>query len=106
MKEGSEMSQPKIYKNSAERQAAYRKRKGIRSATHRELAGLARNLHYIIQTAIVYNEFPLSPDLSGARPEHTMRNLIKFFDPIYDPFRNPNGKHERHKWGAEEKKEE
>jgi len=35
-----------------------------------------------------------------------MRNLIKFFDPIYDPFRSPNGKHERQKWGAEEKKEE
>jgi len=69
------MSQPKIYKNSAERQAAYRKRKGIRSATQRELAGLARNLHYIIQTAIVYNELPLSPDLAGTYDEESHKIL-------------------------------
>jgi hypothetical protein len=106
MKEGAEVPQPKIYKNSAERQAAYRQRKGVRTATQSELANLARNLHYTIEAAIVYNEFPLPTELSGCRPEHTLRNLIRYLDPIYDPVRNPNGKYERQRWGLEEMKEE
>jgi hypothetical protein len=86
------MPQPRIYKDDAQRQAAYRQRKGRQRATHAELATLARSLHAVIQTAIVHDEFPLPHELAAARPEQTMRNLMQFFDPIYDPVRNPNGK--------------
>ena len=89
------MSQPKIYKDQAQKQAAYRQRKGRQRATQSELAVLARGLHAVIQTAVVYSEFPLPQELAAAKPELTLRNLIQFFDVIYDPVRNPNGKHHR-----------
>ena len=89
------MPQPKIHKDNAGRQAAYRQRKGRQRATQAELAMLARGLHAVIQTAVVYSEFPLPHEIAAAKPELTLRNLIQFLDPIYDPVRNPNGKHHR-----------
>jgi hypothetical protein len=96
------MPQPKIYKDDAEKQAAYRRRKGTQNASQSQLAGLARTLHAVIQTAVVYGEFPLPSQLAAERPEQTLKNLIRFFDPIYDPVTNPNGKHRRAKWTDKE----
>lgn len=96
------MPQARVYKDDAQRQAAYRKRKGARQATQSELAGLARSLHAVIQTAVVYDEFPLPGEVAAGRPEQTMKNLIRFFDPIYDPVMNPNGRHGRAIWGEKE----
>ncbi len=95
------MPQPKLHKDNAQRQAAYRQRKGTQKATQAELAMLARALHAVVQTAIVYEEFPLPNELAAARPEQTMRNLIQFFDVVFDPVRNPNGKHHRRPGWAE-----
>jgi hypothetical protein len=89
------MPQPKVHKNNAQRQAAYRRRKGPQKVTQAELAMLARGLHGVIQTAVVYEDFPLPHELAAARPEQTIRNLIRFFDVVYDPVRNPNGRHKR-----------
>jgi len=88
------MPQPRRYADNAQKQAAYRQRKG-RKATQSELAMLALSLNAVIETAIENGEFPLPQDLLAARPEETLRNLIRFFDPIYDPVRNPHGKHKR-----------
>lgn len=89
------MPQTKIYKDDAQRQAAYRQRKGRKYATQAELAMLARGLHAVIKTAVVYKDFPLPYELAAARPEQTLSNLIQFFDVVYDPVRNPKGKHHR-----------
>ena len=89
------MAQPKIHKDNAQRQAAYRRRSGSKSVTQTELASLARSLHPVLQDAVEYSALPLPNELVDARPDVTIRNLIRFFDPIYDPIRNPNGKHRR-----------
>ena len=86
------MPQPRIYEDNAERQAAYRRRKGRQMPTQNELAELAWGLHFVIKEAVEYSAFPLPSELSAASPEITLRNLMKFFDVIYDPVRNPNGK--------------
>jgi hypothetical protein len=98
------MPQPKIYKDHAQRQAAYRKRKGRQGATQAELATLARSLHAVMQTAVRYCDFPLPHELAAQKPELTMKNLIQFLDPIYDPVRNPKGR--RHRSPQQEEKEE
>ena len=89
------MPQGKVYSSNAQRQAAYRKRSKCQRATQAELAALARSLHAVIQDAVDYSTFPLPKELAAARPDVTLRNLIKFLDPIYDPVRNPDGKHRR-----------
>lgn len=96
------MPQPKIHRDAAERQAAYRQRKRSQRATQAELASLARSLHAVIQTAVMYVDFPLDKDVAAARPEQAISNLIRALDPIYDPVRNPNGTHGRAKWGGRE----
>ena len=85
------MPRRKIYDDNAERQAAYRKRKG-RLPTQVELADLAWGLHSVIEDAVEYNAFPLPHEILATRPDLTLRNLMRFFDVIYDPVRNPNGK--------------
>jgi hypothetical protein len=50
----------------------------------------------------MYDDFPLDKDVAAARPEQTISNLIRALDPIYDPVRNPNGRHGRAKWGEKE----
>ena len=89
------MAQSKMYTDNAQRQAAYRQRKGTKSVTQRDLAMLARGLHNVLKDAVEYSTLPLPNELVDARTDVTMRNLIRFFDPIYDPVRNPNGKHHR-----------
>lgn len=89
------MPQPRIHTDNAKRQAAYRQRRGRLRATQAELAGLAETLHFVLQDAVEYNTFPLPYELVADRSEVTMSNLIRFFDPIYDPVRNPNGKLQR-----------
>lgn len=89
------MTQAKVHNSNAQRQAAYRKRSKYQRATQAELATLARSLHAVIQDAVDYSTFPLPNELAAARPDVTLKNLIKFFDPIYDPVRNPEGKHRR-----------
>ena len=85
------MPQPRIYNDNAQRQAAYRQRKKYQRDTQAELATLGRGLHAVIQTAVVHCVFPLPTEIAAARPEATLRNLTQFFDPVYDPVRNPNG---------------
>ena len=85
------MPQPRIHTNPAQRQAAYTARKKSQMQSQAQLATLGRNLHAVIQTAVVYSAFPLPPELAAARPDATLMNLIRFFDPIYDPITNPNG---------------
>ncbi len=89
------MAQPKRYKDNAQRQAAYRQRKGAKSVTQRDLAMFARGLHYVLKDAVEYSTLPLPDELVDVRTDVTLRNLIRFFDPIYDPVRNSNGKHHR-----------
>jgi hypothetical protein len=99
------MPQPKIHKDNAQRQAAYRQRKGRQKPKQAELASLAWRLHDVIQTAIEYDDLPIPHELAATRPEQTIKNLIRYFDVVYDLVRNPNGKHQR-KPRAEEKKED
>lgn len=73
------MPQPRIHENNAKRQAAYMQRKRRHLARQSELATLARNLHAIIQSAVVRSAFPLPMDLAAATPDATMKNLIQFF---------------------------
>jgi len=40
---------------------------------------------------VVYSVFPLPAELAAAKPDATLRNLNRFFDPIYDPITNPKG---------------
>jgi hypothetical protein len=89
------MTQSRIYNSDAQRQAAYRTRQKSQREAQAQLAMLGRNLHAIIQTAVVYSVFPLPAELAAAKPDATLRNLIRFFDPIYDPVTNPNGKVQR-----------
>ena len=89
------MPQPKMYKDNAQRQAAYRQRKGTKSVPQRDLAMLARSLHNVLKDAVELSTLPLPDELVDARTDVTLRNLIRFFDPIYDPVRNPDGKHHR-----------
>ena len=89
------MAQPKIYKDNAQRQAAYRRRRGAKPVTKAALASLAHSLNWVLEDAVEYSTFPLPNELVAAQTEVTLRNLIQFFDPIYDPVRNPNGKHHR-----------
>jgi hypothetical protein len=74
------MPQPRIHENCAKRQAAYMQRKRRSLARQSELATLARNLHAIIQSAVVRSTFPLPKDLAAATPDATLKNLIRFFD--------------------------
>ncbi len=89
------MPQEKIHKNQAQKQAAYRQRRGRQKATQAQMASLAYSLHWAIESAVEYNEFPLPSELLADRPEITMKNLIRFLDPVWDPVRNPDGKHKR-----------
>jgi len=89
------MAQPKVYKDNAQKQAAYRRRKGTKPVTKADLAGLAHSLNAVLEDAVEYSAFPLPNELVDARTEVTLRNLIQFFDPIYHHIRNPNGKHHR-----------
>lgn len=101
------MSQQRTHESPAERQSAYRRRQYRHNATQSDLATLARSLHSVIQSAVVYKEFPLlevpvgrmhpvlNEELAAARPYETMMNLIRFFNIVYDPVRNPDGKHRR-----------
>ena len=85
------MPQPRIHESHAKRQAAYLARKKSQLQIQAELATLGRSLHAVIQTAVVYSAFPLPDEVAAGRPDATLRNLIRFFDPIYDPIANPNG---------------
>ncbi len=85
------MPQPRKYESAAERQAAYRERQGQSQIKQSDLACLARSLHVVIETAIEYGTFPLPATIAAATPDQTLKNLIRFFDPIYDPVRNPTG---------------
>jgi len=100
------MPRSRIHTDNAQRQAAYRKRKGRSRATQAELAGLANTLQIVIQDAVEYLAFPLPGELLAATPEATLRNLIRYFDPIYDPVRNPNGKHIRRQNSLKQEEEE
>jgi hypothetical protein len=86
------MPQPKIYKDNAQRQAAYRRRKGPKSVTKAALAQLAHGLNVVLNDAVEYSTLPLPNELVDVRTEVTLRNLIRFFNQIYDPVTNPNGK--------------
>lgn len=90
------MSQPKIYDNPAQKQAAYRQRKG-RKATQAQLAILARGLCTTINEAKECGTFPLPVELIADRPEQTLRNLTRFLNPIYDPVCNPTGRFKRYR---------
>lgn len=91
------MPQAKIYDTPAEKQAAYRQRKGQKAATRVQMANLAWGVCVAINNAKECGTFPLPVELVADRPEHTLKNLIRFFDPIYDPVLNPTGRFRRHR---------
>ncbi len=83
--EVSSVPQPRLHKNAAARQAAYRQRKDRHLAKQAELATLARNLHAIVQMAVMRSAFPLPAGLAEATPNMTLGNLIQFLDPLGKP---------------------
>jgi len=70
------MAQTKLHEDDAHRQAAYRRRKGQVQAKQSDLAVLARSLHAVIQTAVIYKAFPLPDDIAAPTADQTLRNLI------------------------------
>jgi hypothetical protein len=82
------MPRPRLYKNQAERQAAYRARHPERRPPRQDrLAGLARSLHFVLAEAVHKQRCPLPDQLLGARPDETLCNMIRYLDPDPDPIR-------------------
>jgi hypothetical protein len=73
------MPREKIYKNAAERQAAYRQRNAHRQPTPQgELAEFARNIAANVQYAAMSGD-PLAQQLRGNTKAETLRNISLFF---------------------------
>ncbi len=89
------MPQIKVYDNQAERQAAYRQCKGRKRPTQAQMANLAWGVCYAINDAQECGTFPLPSALVTDKPDQTLRNLIEFLNPIWDPVRNPTGRFRR-----------
>lgn len=98
------MPQPRIYRDQAEKQAAYRYRNGKQRPIKTLLANLALQLHSAISDAVECDTWPLPKELLGAQAENTLVNLIALYNPVYNEFSNPNGKFKRcnNPWRLEE----
>jgi hypothetical protein len=83
------MTQPRRYKNDADKQAAYRARRP-KPMTQAHLAILAREIYATIRKADVYAKSPLPDAILAQDQEQTLRNLICFLDPVKDTIRHPN----------------
>ncbi len=71
------MTRPRQYQTNAEKQAAYRQRHAAQSPPREGyLASLARSLHGELREAVHAQESVLPPELLGAAPDETLRNLI------------------------------
>jgi hypothetical protein len=62
-----------------------------------ELARLAIALCDAIDNAKECGTFPLPADLVADKPEQTLSNLTRFFDPVWDPIHNPGGRFRRYR---------
>ena len=82
------MPRERVYRDQAERQAAYRARHADRKRPRQDLlAMLALNLHHVLGQAIDADRCPIPHELHGSRPDETMKNLLYYFDPKPDPIR-------------------
>src|SRR5258708_4343153 len=82
------MPRPRLYKNQAERQAAYRARHPERRPLREDrFAGLARSLHAVLVEAVEKHQCPLPEQIVAAQADETLANLIRYFDPNPDPVR-------------------
>ena len=83
------MPQPKLHKNAAQRQAAYRSRKP-KTPTQARLAQLARAIEYEIKSDAQSPHQRLPQEILATNTEQTLRNLICWLDPVKDTIRHPN----------------
>lgn len=84
------MPQAKVHANNAERQAAYRARHRDRERPRqRDLAMLARALHYHLEQATRQERSPWPPELLGARADETLRTLVRYVRAHYEGEENP-----------------
>ena len=82
------MPRERLYRNQAERQAAYRARHAERKQPRQDLlARLASKLHYVLGEAIAADKCPLPHELLGSRADETMKNFLYYLDPEPDPIR-------------------
>jgi hypothetical protein len=91
------MPQYKLYKNNAQKQAAYRARK-TRPVTQARLAVLARAIYWEIQYANKQGTLTLPPTIVSDDQEQTLRNLICWLAPVKDTIRFPNWESIRPDW--------
>jgi hypothetical protein len=69
----------RLYKNNAERQAAYRARHREREPPRQgELAALARTLHGRLGDAVRRGESRLPAELLGGSADETLRQMIRY----------------------------
>jgi hypothetical protein len=61
------------------------------------MADLAVALCIVINDAQECGTLPLPNELVADKHDQTLKNLIRYLDPIYDPVRNPNGRFRRYR---------
>ena len=85
------MPQPKLHKNAAQRQDAYRSRHP--KVTQARLAGLARSINCVVEDDSQHEHRRLPADIVGGDIVQTLRNLICWIDPIKDTISHPDWDH-------------
>ena len=85
------MPRPRMYKDNAEKQAAYRERHAERLPVRDSLlAAQARSLHGALSEAVRAKTSVLPPQLLGRRADQTLANLIHYLRSAALPTQEPS----------------